>query len=194
MTVKKVIDVKDSGINLRIIDTVDVSEIKDLVNNLTDEEWNENTSRQKDSSKTHFYTRTYFLADCSLDWSEDSPYETVILRPNSAIWNKIKPIVDFLEIYHDGKVGRVIIPRLLSGGVIMGHKDSGYYLESVRRHHIAIQTNEDVTFSVGGEIVNMREGEIWEINNNFVHEVENPSAEDRIHLIIDIIPNQHLAN
>ena len=31
----------------------------------------------------------------------------------------------------------------------------------------------------------MREGEIWEINNQNLHSVDNNSNEDRIHFIID---------
>lgn len=192
MTIKKTVDVKDSGLNLRVIDTVDISQIKKLVNELTDQQWNENTSRQN-TFKNHSHTRTYFLVDYSLDWAKNSPYEATSLRLNSPLWNSIKPIVDFLESYHGGRVGRVIVPKLLSGGIIDGHKDGGDYLESVRRHHIPIITNEKVSFSVGDEIVSMREGEIWEINNNFVHEVENPSSEHRVHLLIDIIPNRYLA-
>jgi aspartyl/asparaginyl beta-hydroxylase (cupin superfamily) len=38
----------------------------------------------------------------------------------------------------------------------------------------------------------MKEGECWEINNNKIHRVANNSEMDRIHLTIDIIPNQYL--
>jgi aspartyl/asparaginyl beta-hydroxylase (cupin superfamily) len=31
----------------------------------------------------------------------------------------------------------------------------------------------------------MKEGEIWEINNKYLHGVKNQSEFDRIHLIID---------
>jgi hypothetical protein len=35
----------------------------------------------------------------------------------------------------------------------------------------------------------MKEGEIWEINNNEKeHSVENNGNEDRIHLLIDFLP------
>lgn len=191
MIIAKTVDVKDSGLNLRVIDKIDISEIKDLVNSLTEEQWLENTSRQT-SFSNHSHTRTYFVVDYSLGWEVNSPYEANFVRLGSPLWKSIEPIVSFLEKYHDGKVGRVIIPKLLAGGIIDGHKDGGDYLESVRRHHIPIITNDEVSFAVGGEIVNMQEGEIWEINNNFVHEVENLSLEDRVHLLIDIIPNKYL--
>ncbi len=35
----------------------------------------------------------------------------------------------------------------------------------------------------------MREGEFWEINNSLDHSVENQGDADRIHLIVDWMPN-----
>ena len=37
-----------------------------------------------------------------------------------------------------------------------------------------------------GVIVNMLTGEIWWFNNQAEHEIINNSADDRIHLIVDI--------
>ena len=36
----------------------------------------------------------------------------------------------------------------------------------------------------------MRVGEFWEINNGRKHSVDNRGSEDRVHLIIDWMPNQ----
>ena len=57
------------------------------------------------------------------------------------------------------------------------------------RIHIPIVTNEKSIFFVNGEEKNMRGGEIWEIDNEAVHMVENRSDADRIHLIVDWMPN-----
>jgi tetratricopeptide (TPR) repeat protein len=50
-------------------------------------------------------------------------------------------------------------------------------------------TNDDVAFFVGGEEKNMKAGEFWEINNSVDHAVENRSGDDRIHIIVDWMPN-----
>jgi hypothetical protein len=180
--------------NFNKISDFDVTNIKRLVSELTEEDWLENTTRQKYFKTVHASTNTYFLADCSLDWEIKDGYETQLIRPESEMWAAVYPIVKLLEDYHDGKVGRVIIPKLFAGTKIPSHKDSGEYLEIVRRHHIAIITNDDIFFSVGDETINMREGEIWEINNNLNHAVDNNSDIDRVHVIIDIIPNTYIAN
>jgi aspartyl/asparaginyl beta-hydroxylase (cupin superfamily) len=80
----------------------------------------------------------------------------------------------------------------MAGGNIQPHQDGGDYLDVVRRHHIPIVTSPEVLFFIDGRGINMREGELWEINNMLRHEVQNPSSIDRVHLMVDIIPNEYL--
>jgi len=176
----------------RHICNLDVDRIKELVSNLTEEQWLENTSRQV-TFKNHALTQTYFLADYPLDWKIGSDYQGRVTRPDSDLWLETYPIVKFLEEYNDGKVGRVMITKLLAGGNIEPHRDGGDYLNVVRRHHIPIVTSKEVLFFVDDRGVNMRQGELWEINNMMTHKVQNPSITDRIHLMIDIVPNRHLS-
>jgi hypothetical protein len=170
---------------------VDVFKIKELTNQITEEQWSENISRQV-TFDNHSLTRTYFLADYPLRWELNKPYEGTVLNPESELWLEVSPIVRLLEEHHKGKVGRVMLPKLMATGNIGAHKDGGSYLNVVRRHHIPIITNDQVIFIVDGEQINMREGQVWEINNMKTHEVLNPSDQDRIHLMIDIIPNEYL--
>jgi len=48
-------------------------------------------------------------------------------------------------------------------------------------------TNDAVWFSVGSETINMREGQLYEINNRRLHSVENKGSDDRVHLILDFV-------
>jgi tetratricopeptide (TPR) repeat protein len=84
----------------------------------------------------------------------------------------------------------MILAKLLAGGSIPKHTDSGYSLLNCHRVHIPLITNNDVTFSVGDEQINMQAGEFWEINNSVTHGVENKGGEDRVHLIVDWMPNR----
>ena len=63
--------------------------------------------------------------------------------------------------------------------------DNGESLVNCKRTHIPIITNDLVTFTIGGETKQLKEGEIWEINNINEHSVDNNSNENRIHLILD---------
>jgi aspartyl/asparaginyl beta-hydroxylase (cupin superfamily) len=104
----------------------------------------------------------------------------------------VEPIIKDLEQLYNGKVGKAILTKLKAGKKINGHTDRGNYLDISRRNHIPITTNNKVFFAIGKGLLNMHEGECWEINNMQYHEVINDSEEDRIHLIIDIIPNEYI--
>jgi tetratricopeptide (TPR) repeat protein len=101
-------------------------------------------------------------------------------------------LVDYIaRFYNDnGFVVRILFAKLRAGGNIREHTDSGKSLLDCHRVHIPIVTNEGSIISVGGEEKNMRVGEMWEIDNGNTHAVTNMGEEDRIHLIIDWMPNR----
>jgi hypothetical protein len=92
------------------------------------------------------------------------------------------------EIKEDGYIFRAIIVNLPAHKSIPPHVDSGESLEVPRRIHIPIITNPDCYFTVGEISKQMKEGEIWEINNDKKkHSVVNDGDTDRIHLIVDFL-------
>ena len=104
---------------------------------------------------------------------------------------ELKPVFDFIADYfnQDGYIVRTLFARLAGHGRIDTHTDGLYSLLKCNRIHIPIITNDQVVFTIGGEEKVLGEGEMWEINNATLHAVENNSDEDRIHLIIDWVPN-----
>jgi aspartyl/asparaginyl beta-hydroxylase (cupin superfamily) len=93
--------------------------------------------------------------------------------------NKIKLILPPCEITN------AILVVLPSGKNIPPHTDTGLFFDLYSRIHIPIITNPKCLFTVDGETIHMKAGELWEINNHKKHSVENNGEEDRIHLIID---------
>lgn len=89
----------------------------------------------------------------------------------------------------EGFIVRLIFTKLKAHKRITLHKDKLYTLINSHRVHIPIVTNDQITFMVGGEEKQMKVGEVWEINNATFHRVMNESDEDRIHLILDWVPN-----
>jgi len=78
--------------------------------------------------------------------------------------------------------------NLPSRTVIKPHVDNyDPYFDLVKRTHLAVVTDDEVIFTVGGEEKNIKEGEIFEIDNsNKLHSVINNSEEiDRVHLLAD---------
>ena len=105
--------------------------------------------------------------------------------------NELKPLINYIADYYqnNGFIVRMMLAKLIAGGKILSHTDVGFSLQNTHRVHVPIVTNDQVDFFVGGEKKNMRAGELWEINNASAHAVENRSDEDRIHLIVDWMPN-----
>ncbi len=85
-----------------------------------------------------------------------------------------------------------MLVKLPAGKNIDKHFDGGSYLSVAKRHHIPIITNNKVWFTIDGEKKHLAEGEIWEIDNTKEHEVQNLGDKDRVHLIVDIIPNMFI--
>lgn len=80
--------------------------------------------------------------------------------------------------------------RLGAGAKILEHRDYMLGFENgVARVHIPVQTNPQVEFRLGGEVLQMREGEAWYLNFNLPHSVDNNGTKTRVHLVVDCLVN-----
>jgi hypothetical protein len=176
--------------NFRNHGSFDVSGIKELVLNFKDE-WLVNTERQE-IHKVHKETNSYFLYKTDFEWHMGSGCIITLVSDNAELLELVEPIVSRLEEIHNGKRGQIVLIKLPANKSVSEHTDKGIYLNVCRRHHIPIVTSKDTYFGVGGEELSMAEGECWEINNSRLHYVNNFSEVDRVHLMVDIMPNAHI--
>lgn len=85
------------------------------------------------------------------------------------------------------RLGRVVITRLASGKKILPHADTkGAYATYYTRYHVVLQGLPGSIFNCGDEAVNMRTGEIWWFQAHAEHSLSNNSADDRLHMLIDV--------
>lgn len=84
------------------------------------------------------------------------------------------------------RLGRAMVTRLAPGRAINPHVDGGAHAEYYERYHVVIQGLPGSIFRCGDEQVTMQTGEVWWFDNAVEHEVINNSADDRIHLVVDI--------
>lgn len=155
-------------------------------------EWLLDTSRQ-DAYMTHENTFMYQL--CELDYMWSMKNQTARKKKNEL---KLKPAINELDkIYKSlesdlgGRVVRCEIINMNPRSRVRDHKDRSDVLYLSRRFHIPLKTNPLCFFTVNNQTVNMLEGNLYEINNTKWHNVVNMSDENRIHLIIDILPNEY---
>lgn len=172
--------------NFKDLGVFDVSQIKDRIQSFK-AEWELNKSRQERYKLFHGDSKNIFVTDIDATW-DGFGYPLVKHTIDEKLNELTAPIVKKLETMLGGKVGKCVFINLPAGKKVMPHVDLGYYLNSVHRCHIPIQTHEDISFTLGGESIYMREGLGYEINNSRQHSVDNNSTVDRIHLMIDIMP------
>lgn len=183
-------DKSQEDFNFRHHCRYNVDEIKKHIFNFSNE-WLIDTSRQ-DNYYMHNNTESYFIYKSSIKWNKNSSLPVEVKTNDIKLKELIEPIVKDLEVLHNGTRANVLFIKLKANSDVKGHRDSGEYLLTARRHHIPIVTSDNTLFSVGLEKINMKVGECWEINNARFHSVENGSNIDRVHLLIDIMPNKEL--
>jgi Aspartyl/Asparaginyl beta-hydroxylase len=106
-------------------------------------------------------------------------------------WHELpeaRPVIfNLLRRFEGIALGRVVISRIPPGGVILPHADNyGDYVQDGARFHAVVQGLPGSKFHCGGETVQMLSGSVWWFDHKEMHSVENHSADDRVHLMIDI--------
>ena len=174
--------------NYRYIGDFDTDSIVTKLKDITQEDW-EDFNFRADQEKVHRQTLTiplfyYFYAGTDQERLITTDEKWSILFTDEL--NTLKDIG--ANAYPKGGLIRCLLVKLEAGGRIPLHIDTWINpsANSIHRVHIPVITNDDVIFSVGGELKNMKKGECWEINNlEEKHGVNNYSSTDRVHLIFD---------
>lgn len=156
-------------------------------------EWLLDTSRQE-IFDTHKDTFAFELMSLDYMHGLGTEGECIIKRKLSteAARKEFDEIVKQLEKLSNGKLIRAEFISMKPKSRIRTHKDRSDILYVSRRFHIPIKTNDCVTFRSGSEIKNLKAGILYELNNIKYHSVRNDSNENRIHLILDVLPNEYL--
>ncbi len=175
---------------LSLGEKIDVSQIRKILEDVPESTWL--LSGREKQFKVHRHTQALRLV-YDADFRHYNPtHHPLILKFEEALQPLLSRIANFYG--HNGFIIRLVFAKLKAGGKIYAHFDLQYSLMNCHRIHIPIISNEKSLFFVGGEQKIMKEGEIWEINNATVHEVDNRGDEDRVHLIVDWAPHATVRN
>ncbi len=85
-------------------------------------------------------------------------------------------------------LSRAKIVCLPAGRRVYPHIDRGEYYAVRNRYHLVLKSSHGSWLKAGDEEIRMNEGELWWFDNKQVHEAYNDGAQDRIHLIFDLLP------
>jgi hypothetical protein len=88
---------------------------------------------------------------------------------------------------------RCLLARLPPGAHVAPHIDQAPYFAKTLRIHIPVETHDQAWMYCAGLTYQMRQGEVWLLNNSTVHAVWNAHAtQARTHLICDFLPSPTL--
>lgn len=87
-----------------------------------------------------------------------------------------------------GLPGRAKIVNLPPGKRVYPHIDRGEYYLVHARFHLVLRSTDGSMLRAGDETQRLQTGELWWFDNNQIHEAWNDGADNRIHLIFDVLP------
>ncbi len=96
-------------------------------------------------------------------------------------------------VYGPGRFSKIQISKVYPNSKVNPHTDCGFIFLWSHRIHLPIQTNDNVFFNYEDRKINLRKGELVEVNNLKTHHVtnENQNNFERIHLIFDYMPEEY---
>lgn len=182
--------------NFNYIGNIDAAALQSLVADLSEEQWTNDPFRQK-KYEVHKDTQMIALV-FDPDFRHSHPTRLPLLQ---VFEQALRPVLEMSADHYEntpagqelikefglGYFIRTTLVRLKSGGTIAAHQDMNFSLSHSHRIHVPIVTNDNVDFQVGEETINMRPGEVIEINNRRMHSVHNLGDSARVHLILDFV-------
>jgi hypothetical protein len=182
-------NVERTGLNkfLRRVGTIE--NVADVANEimLQSSLWGEETSRQErinvQRETKHIPLRTAVKG--TKEHVNDSQRSVV----SKYAWRfpKLMAVLDQASASLGGELSRAMIVSLPPKGVVHPHIDEGrYYAVRDRYHLVVICMDKGAIVNCGSEQVEMKEGDVWWIDNKSMHGTENRSPCDRVAVIFDL--------
>jgi len=104
----------------------------------------------------------------------------------------LEPIFKIMTAVQGERLGGVLITRLLPGGEIKPHKDSGWHAAYYEKYYVAITNKKGSTFCFHDGVIEAQEGEVYWFSNSNYHWVKNETDSERIAMIVCIKTNNKL--
>lgn len=178
------------------IGPLDISILKNLVNNLNEVDWDTNeefevnyNKQRNDDSKLKALHFTKHIIFRFVD-KRITPFQYIECSRWKEWSTTLLPILNIATDYLGYKnryFPKVMLANLPAKNFIPPHTDgdqSGYIPHKI---HIPIQTNQESFFFLESEKFHFEEGVAYEVNNGKQHGVVNNGNSDRIHLIFECL-------
>ena len=166
---------------------VNITNLAKIISSIDEDKWKEWSLRQ---TKFDVHKNTNSIPFIWNQWDVESRlFNLDYMNQNSQLWEVLKPFLSRLVNKYDGVIVNCLFARLKAGTDIKPHKDISLNLLLVHRIHLVIITSPSVQFFIDNTPYEFPAGRIFELSNDRFHSVRNNSDRDRVHLIVDILPN-----
>ena len=180
-----IVEVNEIGFNVNELFEHDVTQLKEKVLSISEEDWFKFEKRNESFIE---HNSTHSICLYSEAEEGDEVYSEKIKNEEflKLFGDDLKALNEkYLNKYKSGRMSRILLARLDEFSKIPSHNDSGIHLNSCRRTHIPIVTNDDVEFYVNDEQYSFKENMVYEFDNTKKHAVYNNSEHKRVHMIVD---------
>lgn len=166
--------------------TVEIAELLAYVARQSEDDWTENTVRQRRYNQ-HGFTQSIIIQFAD---PQEQDFKTY---PRQAEFLPLLAPIEGVarQYYRESMTLRsCMIVRLNPRRGVQKHNDIEAYFHRVHRFHVPIMTHPDVIYELGNEYLHIPPGRLIEINNvEGGHGCQNWSDKPRVHLIFDLEPN-----
>ena len=147
--------------------------------------WNEKTTRTQDPTSPH-----HGLDDIWVRYAADGVDGS---QPHDSVWHEcadvlgIKPMVmQLFNAVGGTRLGGVLITRIPAGKECKPHKDPGWHARFYEKYAIQVASAPGQRFCFNDVSFESKPGDVYWFDNAYEHWVPNPTAYDRITLIVCI--------
>lgn len=161
-----------------------------------EELWNQNSLRTLYPNSPHASADDIWLRFNDKSSWEQEPEKVMreLECTNYPAWNSLPQaqtiVHDLMRTVEGTRLGRVMITRLVPGGIIPSHTDAGEYAAYYDRYHVFLQNYPGSNFKAGNDVICPTAGDVYWFNRLAEHSVTNHSKDDRITMIVDIRCNK----
>lgn len=175
--------------NLKQLYVADICKLLAILPNDLDESWFLDKSRQQKNYLQHGDTLNIRAVINDSPWVNFNSSKAV--KYNSELVYEINILAEQLAKFLNGVVIQAVLIMLPPNKKVLLHVDV-HPLDKVHRCHIPIVVNDFCTLTVDGIDYKPQVGVVYELNNQKPHKAENNGNTSRIHLLIDILPNENI--
>lgn len=171
--------------DFKIINSIDITAVNKFATVCLAADW---THRKYDRYETSLKEGRL----CTLPYAIRTEEHKVYTLDQEKILVASKEIVDIVTTIFPNLVkvrGEVV--NLLPGKQLDLHVDNYWFHEYSKRIHVPIFTNLDAYLIFENRRVHLEAGYIYEINNRILHSACNSGSTPRIHLILDLMSQEH---